>query len=71
MWQRALVSGAYRMLEFIVSTGNHGITRQGLADVVSMAATGGTFGQYLGMLRRNGLITEQGGVIKATDILWP
>lgn len=71
MWQRALVSGAYRMLEVIVATGVHGVSRAALANAVDMTATGGTFGNYLSILRRNGLVTEQGGLIIATDILWP
>jgi hypothetical protein len=71
MWQRALVSGAYRMLEVIVATGNHGVGRLVLADAVGMTATGGTFGNYLSILRRNSLVAEQGGLLIATDILWP
>ncbi len=71
MWQRALVSGAYRMLDVIVSTGIHGVSREALASSVDMTASGGTFGNYLSTLRRNGLVTEQGGLIIATDILWP
>jgi len=42
-----------------------------IAAAVGMEPTGGTFGTYLGDLRRNGLITERDGVAVANDILFP
>ena len=71
MWRKALVSGAYRMLEVIVDAQDAGVSREALAISVDMTASGGTFGNYLSILRRNGLIAEQGGILKAADILWP
>ena len=56
------------------------VTKSELVDVIRSASNPeefrelnwtGTFGQYLGMLRRNSLVTEQHGVFIATDILWP
>lgn len=70
-WQKALRSGAYKMLDAIVSAGTQGIEREDVADLVNMTASGGTFGTYLSDLRRNGLITVQGQNITANDILFP
>ena len=71
MWRGALRSGAFRMLEAVVAAGNGGISRDAIADAVSMEKTGGTFSTYLGDLRRNGLITERNGIAIANDILFP
>lgn len=71
MWRGALRAGAFRMLEAIVAAGKHGLYRETIAKAVNMEKTGGTFSTYLGDLRRNGLITERGGVATANDILFP
>ena len=71
MWRGALRAGAFRMLEAVVAAGKDGISRDAIARVVEMEKTGGTFSTYLGDLRRNGLITERGGIAVANDILFP
>lgn len=71
MWRRALKAGCFRMLEAVVSRGELGVSRGDLAEAVDMAASGGTFGTYLGILRRNGLVVENGGFVVATDVLFP
>ena len=71
IWRKALRAGAFRMLEAIVDAGQDGMDRASLASVVGMEKAGGTFGTYLGDLRRNGLITETRGVAVANDILFP
>lgn len=71
LWRRALRAGAFRMLEAIVSAGGKGLSRAAIAAAVDMERSGGTFNTYLGDLRRNGLITETGGVAVANDILFP
>lgn len=71
MWRRALRSGAHRMLEIIVTCGASGTTKDALAAEIDMTMSGGTFGAYLGDLRRNGLITDKGGLLVANDILYP
>lgn len=70
-WAKALRSGAYKMLEGIVSAGSDGIHRANLADMVNMTASGGTFNTYLSDLRRNGLISERGKRLVGNDILFP
>ena len=71
LWRKALRSGAFAMLEAVVEHGRDGISRDELASVVGMTASGGTFTTYLGDLRRNGLITEQHKRCTANDILFP
>lgn len=70
-WRNALRAGAFAMLEAIASSGANGISRDQLAEHVGMTRTGGTFNTYLSDLRRNGLITDNGGVCIANDILFP
>jgi hypothetical protein len=70
-WAKALRSGAYKMLESIVSAGSDGIHRANLADMVNMTTAGGTFNTYLSDLRRNGLISERGKRLVGNDILFP
>ena len=71
MWRSALRAGAFRMLEVIVESRNDGTTKSAIADAVGMTLSGGTFNTYLGDLRRNGLITDAGGTLRATDVLFP
>lgn len=71
MWREALRAGNYRMLEAVVEAGPDGITRDELAGVIEMTASGGTFGTYLGILRRNGLVIVHGDRVIATEVLWP
>ncbi len=59
------------MLDVIVEAYPADLDRDELAIAVDMVATGGTFQTYLGTLRRNGLVTTDGGVIRASDILFP
>ncbi len=71
MWRSALRLGAYNMLASIAGCGGDGCSVAELASAVNMEPTGGTFRTYLGDLRRNGLITDAGGVLRANDILYP
>ena len=70
-WNKALRSGAYKMLEVIVSSNKQGISREDLSIQVNMTSSGGTFGTYLSDLKRNGLITVQNQNLTANDILFP
>jgi hypothetical protein len=71
LWRSALRAGAFNMLETIVAAGGRGMARRDIAEAVGMTATGGTFSTYLSDLRRNGLMTDQGGICRANDILFP
>lgn len=56
----ARVPGVRRLIDVLIKRWPHFTTREGLAADLGMAASGGTFGTYLGRLRSNGLIEEQG-----------
>lgn len=70
-WERALRSGAFKMLRAVVDANAEGLHRANLADIVNMTAAGGTFNTYLSDLRRNGLIEERGKRLYANEILFP
>ena len=71
LWQKALRDGAYRILVLIVDSGEEGIDKQTISDLVGMAFTGGTFNTYLGDLVRNGLVRKSDGIYVANDVLFP
>lgn len=70
MWRGALKAGARKMLDELVSVWPEPMTKEDLADRTEMTMTGGTFGTYLGTLRRNGLIEVEGSEVKASDTLF-
>jgi hypothetical protein len=63
MWQSVMRAGERRLFDIILDWGHNGITKELLANQAEMVATGGTFGTYLGTLRRNGLIEVDGDTI--------
>ena len=69
-WRGALRLGARRMLDELVAIHPEGMTRSDLAERTDFAVTGGTFGTYLGDLKRNGLIEERDGRWRAAEILF-
>jgi len=70
-WRGALRAGARRMLDELVAIHPEGMSRADLAERTDFAVTGGTFGTYLGDLRRNGLIEESAsGRLRAAEILF-
>lgn len=60
MWSSKLKRGARDMLAILAEYNGETISRQTLADMLDMTASGGTFNTYLSTLRRNGLITVDG-----------
>ena len=68
-WRTALRAGARRMLDILVGLYPRGLTRSALADQSDFTASGGTFGTYLGDLRRNGLIEEMDGEVRASRVV--
>jgi hypothetical protein len=65
MWQQALKAGAWRMLDTLVEVYPQSLSRETLGERTSFAVTGGTFGTYLGILRRNGLVEVTGDQVRA------
>lgn len=64
-----LRAGAGRMLQACIDAYPYGLTRDELARAAEVSASGGTFSTYLGELRRNGLVSQAGDIITATDVL--
>ena len=69
-WRSVLKLGARRMLDVVVDTYPESLNKDSLGAAIEMEPSGGTFGQYLGTLRRNGLITVESGEIRASDTLF-
>jgi hypothetical protein len=69
MWQRNLKSGCYRILETLVDAYPDEISYDDLAVTAGMASSGGGFGSYLSVLRRNGLIETHDHVARATEAI--
>ena len=71
-WSRSLKRGARRMLGLLVDAYPDALSKPDLAAALDMAASGGTFGAYLGTLRRNGLAEQASdGGIRASETLFP
>jgi uncharacterized protein DUF87 len=70
LWGRKLKAGARRMLAVLHDVYPDGVTRAELAERAEVSAAGGTFSDYLSSLRRNGLIDESGGLIRAGAALF-
>ena len=66
---RTLKAGARRMLEGVIQAGSDGLHRANLADYAGMQAGSGTLGNYLSILRKRGLIREEGKRIIANEML--
>lgn len=69
VWRAALKAGARRMLDAVIDAPGHSITRADLAEATGIEATGGTFGTYLGTLKRNGLVDVDGDLVSASEAL--
>lgn len=70
MWLEALRLGERKMLTALISAYPDPLTRDELGRQVEMTPSGGTFGTYLGTLRRNGLIEVEGESVRASSILF-
>jgi hypothetical protein len=70
MWRGALGSGEKKMLDILINHYPHRISRTELGNLAGYTASGGTFGNYLGTLRRNGLIETKGDTVRVSDTLF-
>lgn len=61
-----LRAGERKMLATLARMHPQALTRQQLATLTSFAVGGGTFGTYLSVLRKAGLLTESGGQLHLT-----
>jgi hypothetical protein len=70
MWRQALRAGEWRMREALVGVYPAMLSREALGEQTGFAVTGGTFGTYLGTLRRSGLMEVQGQAPRASATLF-
>lgn len=70
IWRQALRAGERRMLDELVSAYPGWLTREELGRRTGIAHTGGTFGTYLSVLRRNGLVEVDGDRVRASETLF-
>lgn len=69
LWKSKFKAGVGRMLDCLVEVYPHGISREELGEKSGFTASGGTFSEYLSMLRRARLIEEGGGQVAAAKSL--
>lgn len=70
MWHKALRAGECRMLDKLVEIYPNSLSREALGEETGFTASGGTFGAYLGVLRRNGLVEVDESGIRASATLF-
>jgi len=70
MWRRALRAGERRLLDILVEIYPEGISRSELAEKTELTANAGTFSNYFGTLRRNGLAEVSGDQVRAGEALF-
>lgn len=70
MWRGALRAGERRLLDILVEIYPKGISRSELAERTDLTANAGTFNNYFGTLRRNGLAEVHGNEVRAGETLF-
>jgi hypothetical protein len=70
LWGESLRAGERRMLETLVAAYPAALPRAELGERTGITVSGGTFGTYLGVLRRNGLATVDGDQVAASPTLF-
>ena len=69
-WRRALRAGERRMLDVLLEARPNRLTRAELGIRSGFESSGGTFGTYLGSLRRNGLVDVDGDQVRVSETLF-
>lgn len=70
MWRNILTGGARRMFDVLVNVYPQAIGRTELGYLTGMSSNSGTFGTYLSLLRRKGLIEVAEASVKASPSLF-
>lgn len=70
MWRGNLTGGARRMFDALVERYPAGLSKEELGEITEMSARSGTFGTYMSMLRRNGLVESHGNEVRANENLF-
>ncbi len=68
LWKSKLKAGERRMLDHLLDIYPEWTSRADLAEAVEMSDRSGTFSNYLGTLRRNGLIEETNDLRRGADL---
>src|SRR5262249_28272203 len=66
MWRTVLRCGERKMLDELIAVYPDALSREDLGERTGYTASGGTFGAYLGTLKRNGLVEVEGGEVRAS-----
>ena len=69
-WKEALGSGPSKMIDVLMEVHPRAVDRANLADRVNMTATGGTFANYISLLKTNGIAEIAGRKVKASSTLF-
>lgn len=70
-WARKLPARAVRMLEAAIARGPAGVlTRAELASAAEMEPGGGGFGNYISLIRTNGLVEDRDGGFTAAEVFF-
>lgn len=70
LWVGIVKGGAARMLRVLANYYPESISKEQLGEEAEISSSSGTFGTYLATLKRNGLITRTGSLLKASDELF-
>lgn len=70
MWRSKLLAGERKMLDVLINNRPEPISKEELGDQSGYIATGGTFSTYLSTLRKNGLATVEGNVVRVSEALF-
>jgi hypothetical protein len=70
MWKRSLRLGERKILDLLVKRYPREVTTTDIGEHIEMTVTGGTFQQYMGVLRRNGLIERGDSGYRASPTLF-
>ncbi len=70
MWENNLTGGARRMFNVLVGAYPIEVNKEDLGRLTEMSSSSGTFGTYLSLLRRNGLVEVAGSSVKASPNLF-
>ncbi len=70
MWANRFGGGAARMLRIIAEIYPKEISREEIGEKAGIVHTSGTFGNYLGELRKNRLIQVNGQIVRASKTLF-
>lgn len=70
LWHNHLTGGAQRMFDALVSVYPEPISKEELGQRTAMSSVSGTFGTYLSLLRRTGLVATDGNAVRASPNLF-